>query len=158
MRSTPPRDQAEGVFYAGDMLTGPKPVVQAVASGKNAALEIDAHLNRQPKPVIEVVTKSYYALPGYNPVPVSLEADFFERPIRSPYLLSASPVTDGLEQMTLAYEAGWAGGIMKTASDNLPIHIPSEYMFSFDLYTYDNSDNVSGHPLECVCNEIEQLV
>jgi NADPH-dependent glutamate synthase beta subunit-like oxidoreductase/dihydroorotate dehydrogenase/Pyruvate/2-oxoacid:ferredoxin oxidoreductase delta subunit len=157
MRSALPREEAEGVFYAGDMLTGPKTVVQAVASGKNAALEIDAYLNNQPKPPIEI-GKSYYALPGFNPVPVSLEADFFGRMIRSPYLLSASPVTDGLEQMNKAYKAGWAGGVMKTAFDNVPIHIPSEYMFTFDPYTYGNSDNVSGHPLDRVCREIEQLV
>jgi len=158
MRSNLSREDTEGVFYAGDMLTGPKTVVQAVASGKNAALDIDAYLKEQPKPVIENVTKSYYALPGFNPIPVSLEADFFGRTIRSPYLLSASPVTDGLEQMTKAYKAGWAGGIMKTAFDNLPIHIPSEYMFTFDPYTYGNSDNVSGHPLDRVCREIEQLI
>jgi len=158
MRSTLPREQAEGVFYAGDMLTGPKTVVQAVASGKNAALEIDAYLNNQPAPVIEKPTKSYYTLPGFNPVPVSLEADFFGRRIRSPYLLSASPVTDGLEQMNKAYKAGWAGGVMKTAFDNVSIHIPSEYMFTFGKYTYGNSDNVSGHPLDRVCREIEQLV
>ncbi|MFZ5819224.1 MAG: FAD-dependent oxidoreductase [Chloroflexota bacterium] len=158
MRPTLAREQAEGLFYAGDMLTGPTTVVQAVASGKNAALEIDAWLTRRPKPVIEKATKSYYALPGYNPVPVSLEADFFGRPIRSPYLLSASPVTDGLEQMNKAYEAGWAGGILKTAFDNVPIHIPAEYMFSFSPTTYANSDNVSGHPLDRVCREIEALV
>ncbi len=102
--------------------------------------------------------KSYYALPGYNPVPVSLATEFFGRPIRSPYLISASPSTDGLEQMTLAYEAGWAGGVMKTAFDNVPIHIPGEYMFAFSPYTYANSDNVSGHPLDRVCREVEQLV
>jgi NADPH-dependent glutamate synthase beta subunit-like oxidoreductase/dihydroorotate dehydrogenase/Pyruvate/2-oxoacid:ferredoxin oxidoreductase delta subunit len=158
MRSTLPHEPEEGIFYAGDMLTGPKTVVEAVASGKNAALEIDAYLKKQEKPTIEKVTKSYYALPGYNPVPVSLETNFFGRTIRSPYLLSASPVTDGLEQMTKAYEAGWAGGIMKTAFDNIPIHIPSEYMFSFDPYTYGNSDNVSGHPLDRVCREIGKLV
>ncbi len=158
MRSSLSREPADGIFYAGDMLTGPKTVVQAVASGKNAALEIDAYLNQQPKPAIKNASKSYYALPGFDPVPVSLEADFFGRPIRSPYLLSASPVTDGLEQMNKAYKAGWAGGIMKTAFDNISIHIPAEYMFSFDPYTYANSDNVSGHPLERVCREIEQLV
>jgi dihydropyrimidine dehydrogenase (NAD+) subunit PreT len=158
MRSTLPVEQTEGVFYAGDMLTGPKTVVQAVASGKNAALEIDAYLKGQPKPIIEDVTKSYYMLPGFNPVPVSLETDFFGRTIHSPYLLSASPITDGLEQMSKAYKAGWAGGIMKTAFDNIPIHIPSEYMFTFDPYTYGNSDNVSGHPLDRVCREIEGLV
>ena len=158
MRSALQRGQVEGLFFAGDMLTGPRTVVEAVASGKNAAIEIDAYLKHQKKPSIEKATKSYFALPGYNPIPISLETDFFGRSIRSPYLLSASPVTDGLEQMTKAYEAGWAGGIMKTAFDNVPIHIPSEYMFTFDPYTYGNSDNVSGHPLDRVCREVEQLV
>ena len=158
MRSALPREQAEGLFYAGDMLTGPKTVVQAVASGKNAALEIDAYLKGWKKPAIEKPTKSYYVLPGYNPVPVSLATDFFGRPIISPYLISASPSTDGLEQMTRAYEAGWAGGVMKTAFDNIPIHIPGEYMFAFNPLTYGNSDNVSGHSLDRVCLEVEQLV
>ena len=158
MRSTLPRQQGEGLFYAGDMATGPKTVVQATASGKNAALEIDAYLKDEKKPVIEKPIKSYYALPGYRPVPVSLETEFFGRKIRSPFLISASPSTDGLEQMNLAYKAGWAGGVMKTAFDNVPIHIPGEYMFTFSPYTYANSDNVSGHPLDRVCREIEQLV
>ncbi len=47
---------------------------------------------------------------------------------------------------------------MKTAFDNLPIHIPSEYMFTFDDSTYANSDNVSGHSLNRVCKEIKKLV
>ena len=158
MRSTLPRDPIEGLFYAGDMMTGPKTVVQAVASGKNTALEIDAYLKKQPKPVIEKSTKSYFGLPGYNPVPVSLATDFFGRTIKSPYLLSASPMTDGLEQVKKAYEAGWAGVIMKTAFDNVPIHIPGEYMFTFSQSTYANADNVSGHPLDRVCREIEELV
>ena len=158
MRSTLPREQSEGVFIAGDMLTGPKTVVEATASGKNAALEIDAYLKQVQKPEFKKATKSTYKLPGYNPVPVSLESDFFGRTIRSPYLISASPSTDGLEQMTRAYEAGWAGGVMKTAFDNVPIHIPGEYMFAFSPYTYANSDNVSGHPLDRVCREAEQLI
>jgi NADPH-dependent glutamate synthase beta subunit-like oxidoreductase/dihydroorotate dehydrogenase/ferredoxin len=158
MRSELPHEQAAGLFYAGDILTGPKTVVQAVASGKNTALEIDAYLKGQEKPVIPNPIKSHYSLPGYNPVPVSLATEFFGRPIRSPYLISASPSTDGLEQMTLAYQAGWAGGVLKTAFDNVPIHIPSEYMFAFSPYTYANCDNVSGHPLDRVCREVEQLV
>ena len=47
---------------------------------------------------------------------------------------------------------------MKTAFDNVPIHIPSEYMFSFGPSTYANADNVSGHPLDRVCREVEALV
>jgi len=158
MRSTLPSEQVEGIFYAGDMITGPKTVVEAVASGKNAAISIDAYLKGQEKPKIVKATKSYYALPGYNRVPVSLETEFFGRKIRSPYLLSAAPPTDGLLQMTKAYEAGWAGAIMKTAFDNLPIHIPSEYMVTFGEHTYGNCDNVSGHPLDRVCEEIKELV
>jgi dihydropyrimidine dehydrogenase (NAD+) subunit PreA len=158
MRPTLALEKHEGLFYAGDMVTGPKSVVEASASGKNAALQIDAYLQKKEQPVIELATKSFYVLPGYNRVPVSLETDFFGRKIRSPYLLSAAPPTDGLEQMTLAYEAGWAGGIMKTAFDNIPIHIPSEYMFAFDPYTYGNCDNVSGHPLDRVCRELDQLI
>lgn len=158
MRSTLPREQADGLFYAGDMANGPKTVVEATASGKNAALEIDAYLYKEPKPEIKNPSKSYYALPGYNPKPISLETDFFGRRINSPYLLSASPVTDGLDQMTKAYKAGWAGGVMKTAFDNVSIHIPGEYMFSFNPVTYGNSDNVSGHSLDRVCREIEKLV
>jgi dihydropyrimidine dehydrogenase (NAD+) subunit PreT len=158
MRSVLPRGQADGLFYAGDIATGPKTVVQAVASGKNAALEINAFLKREKKPFIEKPTKSFYILPGYNSVPVSLATDFFGRPVISPYFISASPSTDGLDQMTRAYKAGWAGGVMKTAFDNVPIHIPDEYMFQFNPLTFGNSDNVSGHSLDRVCREVERLV
>jgi dihydropyrimidine dehydrogenase (NAD+) subunit PreT len=158
MRSAMPREKVDGLFYAGDMLTGPKTVVQAVASGKNAALEIDAFIMGKEKPVIENPVKSYSVLPGYNRLPVPLRTEFFGRPIISPYLISASPSTDGLEQMDRAYQAGWAGGVMKTAFDNVPIHIPGEYMFTYNPYTYANADNVSGHSLERVCREVEQLV
>lgn len=53
---------------------------------------------------------------------------------------------------------GWAGGIMKTSFDGVPIHIPGEYMHVFDKYTYANSDNVSGHSLSRVCEEVKKLV
>jgi len=158
MRREQPRLEHAGVYYAGDAINGPTTVVEAVASGKNAALEIDAWLNRGAPPTIEKQTKSLRALPGYQPTPVSLQTDFFGHPIRSPYLLSASPLTDGLDQMIKAYESGWAGGIMKTAFDNVPIHIPSEYMFTFGPSTYANADNVSGHPLDRVCRELELLI
>lgn len=158
MRGGLPREQISGLFYAGDISNGPTTVVEAVASGKNTALAIDAWLRRQPEPTFEKPVKSTFAFPGYNPIPVPLETEFFGRKIRSPYLLSASPLTDGFDQVTKAYEHGWAGVIMKTAFDNVPIHIPGSYMFSFTPYTYANADNVSGHPLDRVCREIGQLV
>jgi NADPH-dependent glutamate synthase beta subunit-like oxidoreductase/ferredoxin len=47
-----------GVFAAGDMVTGPKSVIEAMAAGKRAALSIDAHL-RHKKHITPAPPKSY---------------------------------------------------------------------------------------------------
>jgi dihydropyrimidine dehydrogenase (NAD+) subunit PreT len=147
-----------GWFVAGDCLGGPSTVVEAAASGKNAAVAVDAYLDGSQ--VVEPAhpNKSTVTVPGYHDRPVSLETDFFGRTIPSPLLLSAAPPTDGYEQMKRAFEAGWAGGIMKTAFDAVPIHIPAAYMFAYDDRTWANCDNVSGHALDRVCGEVERLV
>ncbi len=146
------------VFAAGDALIGAATAVEAAASGKNAAVQIGAFLRGKPVPEFERPRKSIVRVPGYRNLPVPLDTDFFGKTLPSPFLLSAAPPTDGYEQMKQALQAGWAGGIMKTAFDNLPIHIPSEYMHVFDSCTYGNCDNVSDHPLDRVCGEIEKLV
>ncbi len=145
------------VFLAGDASHGPSTVIEAVASGKNAAMAMDAFLAQQPVPQFEKPRKSHVVIKGYNPTPVSLATDFFGTPIPSPFILSAAPPSDGLEPMRKALKAGWAGGIMKTAFDNVPIHIPSEYMTCFTPETWGNCDNVSGHSLQRVCSEIPIL-
>jgi NADPH-dependent glutamate synthase beta subunit-like oxidoreductase/dihydroorotate dehydrogenase/ferredoxin len=146
------------VFVAGDCVNGPTTVVEAVAAGKNAALAIDAWLRRAQPAAVPGKVKSVVTLRGYVAAPVPLETDFFGRKISTPFLLSAAPPTDGFEQMKKAYEAGWSGGIMKTAFDNVPIHIPGEYMHAFNGLTYGNCDNVSGHALDRVCREVDRLV
>jgi hypothetical protein len=150
------RSSHPGVFFAGDCVNGPSTVVEAVAAGKNAALEIDAWLHHEQPSAVPGKVKSIVTLRGYVAAPVSLASDFFGRKTSTPFLLSAAPPTDGFEQMKKAYEAGWSGGIMKTAIDSVPIHIPGEYMFAFDPSTYANCDNVSGHSLDRVCREIEE--
>ncbi|MDL1949648.1 dihydropyrimidine dehydrogenase [Acidobacteria bacterium ACD] len=152
------RSRGKARFYAGDMENGPTTVVEAVAAGKNAATLVDAYLDGERKVLIQKRTKARVPLPGLVKTPVPLDADFFGRPIPSPFLLSAAPPTDGYDQMRKAYEAGWAGGVMKTAFDGLPIHIPARYMFAFTPATYGNCDNVSGHPLDRVRREVERLV
>ncbi|HNW92713.1 MAG TPA: FAD-dependent oxidoreductase, partial [bacterium] len=149
---------AKGVYYAGDAANGPTTVVEAAAAGKNCALQVMAALEGKRAPKIDKPVKSYVELPGYVHTPVSLETKFFGRTIRSPFLLSAAPPSDGYEQMVKAYEAGWAGGIMKTAFWNVPIHIPAGYMKAFDATTYGNCDNVSGHSLARVTKECKKLV
>ncbi|MBN2009312.1 FAD-dependent oxidoreductase [candidate division KSB1 bacterium] len=151
------RVNADGIFYAGDMVNGPTTVVEAVAAGKNIALEVDAYLQKKSAPIIEKRVKARNFLNGRNLIPINLHTEFFGRKIRSPFILSAAPPTDGYEQMKKAYDAGWAGGVMKTAFDNVPIHIPSEYIFVLNKSTYGNCDNVSGHPLDRVCDEIGRL-
>ena len=152
------RSSNPAVFFAGDCVNGPGTVVEAVAAGKNAALEIEAWLRHAQPPAIASRVKSFVELPGYVAAPVSLASDFFGREISTPFLLSAAPPTDGFEQMEKAYEAGWSGGVMKTAFDHVPVHIPGEYMHAFNGLTYGNCDNVSGHGLDRVCREVERLV
>ncbi len=151
-------EKGDRIFSCGDQANGPTTVVEAVASGKNVALEVDSALRSQSHELPPKPTKSCLPVFGWNKHPVSLAADFFGRPIDSPFLLSAAPPTDGYDQMKLAYEAGWAGGIMKTAFDGLEIHIPGEYMWVWGGKTFANCDNVSDHPLERVCEEISRLV
>jgi NADPH-dependent glutamate synthase beta subunit-like oxidoreductase/dihydroorotate dehydrogenase/Pyruvate/2-oxoacid:ferredoxin oxidoreductase delta subunit len=157
-RAALPTDAAPGVFYAGDIILGSSTVVESVASGKNAAREADAFLCGEEVPRIADRAKSRVPLSPESPLPVPLETDFFGRRILSPLLLSAAPHTDGYIQMRSAYAAGWAGAVMKTAFDNVPIHIPADYMFVLGRSTYGNCDNVSGHSLDRVCREVERLV
>ncbi|MGM0442345.1 MAG: FAD-dependent oxidoreductase, partial [Elusimicrobiota bacterium] len=69
--------EEEGIFYAGDFITGPTTVVEAVASGKNSAQEVDSFLKEKAAPQIKDRTRSDITLPGYVETPVSLETDFF---------------------------------------------------------------------------------
>jgi len=152
------KENIKGLFYAGDCENGPTTVVEAIAAGKNAALEVDAYISKKTAPKFISKIKSVSIIPGYNPEPVSLATDFFGKPIKSPFLLSAAPPSDGYDQMKKAYQSGWAGGIMKTAFDGIPIHIPSKYMTTFNETTYGNCDNVSGHSLSRVCKEAKKLI
>lgn len=152
------KEKGERIYSCGDLANGPTTVVEAVASGKNVALKVDAQLRKIDFAEPEKATKSCFPVFGWKKHPVPLKADFFGRGIDSPFLLSAAPPTDGYEQMKLAYEAGWAGGIMKTAFDGLDIHIPGEYMWVWGGKTFANCDNVSEHPLDRVCEELARLV
>ena len=100
-----PLKKTKGVFYAGDMVLGSSTVVESVASGKNAALEANAFIQGKTKPRIASRAKSHAVLAGTPLQPVPLDAEFFGRKIRSPFLLSAAPHTDGYRQMRKAYES-----------------------------------------------------
>ena len=147
------------IFISGDAFHGATTVVEAVASGKNVAVQVDDFLEKNKKSIVlSEKVKSTVIIDGAVFEPVSLECSFFDKKLSSPFILSAAPPTDGYEQVKKAYDSGWAGAVMKTAFNDLDIHIPADYMFLVDNNTYANCDNVSEHSLKRVCQEITQLV
>eukprot|EP00163_Fabomonas_tropica_P030522 TRINITY_DN693_c0_g1_i2.p1 TRINITY_DN693_c0_g1~~TRINITY_DN693_c0_g1_i2.p1 ORF type:complete len:697 (-),score=113.82 TRINITY_DN693_c0_g1_i2:61-2151(-) len=165
-------DAKRGVFYAGDYVNGASTAVEACAFGKNIAQVVHAHLQKSlgtrdgvavdtagaaldmSKP-----TKSHVSIwpPGMD-YPVPLTTDFFGYTLPNPFILSASPLTDGYEECKLALDAGWAGVVLKTCFDDVPIHIPDRYMTKMGPLTYGNCDNVSGRTLTEQCQDIQRLV
>lgn len=147
------------VFTCGDMRNAATTVVEAVASGRNCALEILHKFKlKVDAKVSDKHIKSHIGLKDSYIQQVSLKADFFGRAMRSPFILSAAPPSDGYEQVKKAYEAGWAGAVMKTAFDDLDIHIPHDYMFKFNEDTYANCDNVSEVPLRQVIANAKKIM
>ncbi len=67
-RSTVPATKTKGVFFAGDMILGSSTVVEAVATGKNAALEADAFLLGEKLPRFKNRAKSHVVLAGTQSV------------------------------------------------------------------------------------------
>lgn len=149
---------SQNIFICGDFLNGASSAVEAIASGKNAAYEVISFITKNTKIKIKNHKRSSLMLSGYDPEPLSLKCNFFDYTLESPFIISASPHSDGFEQLVKAYEAGWSGAIMKTVFDNVPIHIPSEYMFKFSQDTYGNCDNVSERALEKAAKDIEKLI
>ncbi len=149
----------EKVFRCGDFRNNATTVVEAVASGRNCAVEIiknfDINIDSE---LGEKHTKSHIGLTDIYTEDISIKGNFFGREMKSPFILSAAPPSDGYEQVIKAYEAGWAGAVMKTAFDDLDIHIPHDYMFEFNQETYANCDNVSEVPLRKVIDNARRVI
>jgi len=129
-------------------------VVQAVAAGKACARAIVSQQKEQPT----IEQGHGYAMEGYNFVPANLETSIFgTKKIPNPFVLSASPVTDGYDECKKALLAGWGGVVLKTAFDGLPIHIPNNYMSRMGDECHANCDNVSGRPLDKLVADIAKL-
>lgn len=120
-------------------------VVQASSSGKSAA-EM-ALLKSGQRSSVEHGRN--VVLGGYEMVPADLKTTIFGvKTVPNPFVLSASPVTDGYHECKKALDAGWAGVVLKTAFDGIPIHIPNQYMSRMGDESHANCDNVSGRSLD----------
>lgn len=131
------------VIYAGDLDSGPTSVVEALASGKRAGLEVHQMLAGAEEAACPdrgscgdgIGCPKRATCPEWNRpaakdgapgasraragLPVPLTVDFFGRSIASPFLLSAPAARDGFARVKRAYEAGWAGGVLSAAGDAL---------------------------------------
>jgi NADPH-dependent glutamate synthase beta subunit-like oxidoreductase len=129
------------VIYAGDLDTGPTSVVEALASGKRAGLEVhqmlagveeaacpdrgscaDGSAARSGRPARSGTARQRRTAPrrlARGRPAVSLTTDFFGRSIASPFVLSGAPDGDGYLRVKRAYGAGWAGGVLSAPSDAL---------------------------------------
>lgn len=153
------------VVWAGDYIRGASTVVEASAFGKACARAILRYLEEPSQSSLaslllatSSVTKNSDRLVGYNPLPVPLETSWFDIPLSSPFVLSASPLTDGFDECRRALQAGWAGVVTKTAFCQQYIHVPDRYMAKFGGgNSYGNCDNVSALPLETHCANISLL-
>lgn len=105
------QQSSKSKLYAGGdaVRPGGATVVEAVADGKRAAIEI---------------------LPQYKPaerIRPSLEIEFLGLKWENPFTLSSSPVTNSAEMIARAYDAGFSGSYYKTLNreDKFIINHPS---------------------------------
>lgn len=129
------REPHPRVVYAGDLDAGPTTVVEALASGKRAGLEVHQRLAGGPAatcpdrpscpegggacpkratcPEWSLEEPAGAPAPRVSPgLPVMLDCELGGQALRSPFLLAAPAFTGSYEQVKRAYEAGWAGAVM----------------------------------------------
>lgn len=132
---------------AGEYELGASSVVESVASGKKAAMALIEQLG----------TDDREGFRSYIKEPMDLSCEILGFQAENPFVLSASPVTDGYERVRTAYGAGWGGAVLKTAFDGISIRTPSEYMYRADRLSFANCDSVSARPLDELCADIKKL-
>ncbi|MFH0980216.1 MAG: NAD-dependent dihydropyrimidine dehydrogenase subunit PreA [Planctomycetota bacterium] len=85
-----------------------------------------------------------------------LSIDFCGVRFRNPFLLSAAPPTDDLEMVRAAFEAGWAGAVLKTTSvESEPVDLvyPMMSAVHYDgarIMGLGNIDLISEHHIDVV--------
>ncbi|AFM41020.1 dihydroorotate dehydrogenase family protein [Desulfosporosinus acidiphilus SJ4] len=93
---------------------------------------------------------------------VDLTVDFCGFQLENPFVLAPSPSTDKVDQLTQAFEAGWAGAVLKTVSVDsnvvrrvFPLVMRVEHLK--DFIGLQNIDLISEHSVEQIEENIRLL-
>ncbi|HEY6952587.1 MAG TPA: NAD-dependent dihydropyrimidine dehydrogenase subunit PreA, partial [Bacteroidota bacterium] len=92
-----------------------------------------------------------------------LSYDFLGIHFESPFILAAAPSTDNLEMVRRAFQAGWAGAILKTTSiEGTKVDLCYPMMSTFDhegrkLFGMGNIDLISEHHIDKVEYNVRAL-
>lgn len=94
---------------------------------------------------------------------IDLSIEFCGIRFEHPFLLSAAPPTDDLNMVRRAFEAGWAGAVLKTTSvEGTPVPLKYPMMSSTDLgpqrlASLGNIDLISEHHIDVVEDRVATL-
>ncbi|MCD6496858.1 MAG: NAD-dependent dihydropyrimidine dehydrogenase subunit PreA [Deltaproteobacteria bacterium] len=140
------------VYAGGDLASGDKTVVAAVAGGRRSAWAIHQSLVQQ-VPEDPDWTEAL-------PQDVDLSVEFCGRRFVNPFVLAAAPPSDDLEMVRRAFRAGWAGAVLKTTSvEGTAVDLKYPMMAAVDMAArkvmgLGNIDLISEHHID----EIERRV
>ncbi|KAH0792642.1 dihydropyrimidine dehydrogenase [Histomonas meleagridis] len=104
-------------FSAGQSRGKAMSAVQACASGKNVAHQIDCYLKGEPIPEIPDFLNSTLQIFTPNMRPADISIEFLNKKLSTPLIAAASPLTDNLNAARNLLKSGWGGLVMKVVSD-----------------------------------------
>jgi dihydropyrimidine dehydrogenase (NAD+) subunit PreA len=99
----------------------------------------------------------------YQEPKVDLSVEYCGLPFENPFVLSSAPPTDSYEMVKRAFEAGWAGAIMKTTSvESYQVDISYPIMTSMDWedkkgVALGNIDNISEFHMDVMEDAVRRL-
>jgi dihydropyrimidine dehydrogenase (NAD+) subunit PreA len=99
----------------------------------------------------------------YQEPKVDLSVEYCGLRFENPFVLSSAPPTDSCEMVKSAFQAGWAGAIMKTTSvEEYPVHISYPIMTSMDYeekkgVALGNIDNISEWHMDVMEDAVRRL-
>ena len=137
-------DHTKVQFSAGTANGKSMSAVQAAASGKNAALKIDAFLKGKEIPEIQNDLISDCNVFEINWTPADISVNIAGLKIPTPIIAAASPMTNNLNSAQHLLELGWGGVVIDVAPSNSNRHVTNYHkdQCGFNFYGEKTANDV----------------